>query len=562
MGRVRILPPDIVKQIAAGEVIERPASAVKELIENSIDAGAMDISVYIKTGGREYIKVIDNGIGIASEDVPLVFQKYTTSKIKDLEDLMSISTLGFRGEALHSIAFASQKVILTTRYLDESMGTKVVVSEGKVKSVHRVARNVGTTVEIFDLFARLPARRKFLKSVGYETRKIMDVIYRYIFAHPDKRFSLYVDEKLKIKIMGNKPENIYYLYVKRKPDSIRVLSHNISNIASSASSTIWMFFDPLNAQPFLFITINGRPVVTGNIYGMVKAIFRNFFGAENLPSLALWFWLPPNVVDPNIHPAKLEVDIKDKELIKTLLLSMLEKLSEAEEHPEEMEGTTWNTVNIDYGINVGNINTDKSKSKSSVVKLFSPSEEQRQVEEDKYSEIPKIIEVIDNTFIVYKYKGQIKVADQHALMEGILFQILWSKKEIYKQPLSVPWQFTVVDPREAVKQLEELGFSATVMSENSIVVRAIPSIMSLRIWNKELMRELISSLGYKPLNRKQIADIACKLSIKAGDNASVQFLQVLIKLGEDFPEYKYDPHGRPAVIALNTDLLKKLFKRK
>ena len=147
-------------------------------------------------------------------------------------------------------------------------------------------------------------------------------------------------------------------------------------------------------------------------------------------------------------------------------------------------------------------------------------------------------------------------------MEGILFRILWSQKENYKQPLSIPWQFTVVNPYEVVKQLEELGFSATIMSANSIVIRAIPSIMSLRIWNKELMGELISSLSEKPLNRKQVADIACKLSIKAGDNASVQFLQVLIKLGEDFPEYKYDPHGRPAVIALDSELLKKLFKRK
>ena len=347
--------------------------------------------------------------------------------------------------------------------------------------------------------------------------------------------------------------------MKRKPDSIRVLSHNISG---EASANMWMFFDPLNVQPFLFITINGRPVVTGNIYGMVKAIFRSFFGSENLPSFALWFWLPPNVVDPNIHPAKLEVDVKDKELIKTLLLSMLENLNDAKEHPGKIEGSTWNTVNVDYDIKVDNINTGKSAGKSSVIKLFSPSEEQKQVEENKYSEIPKIIEVIDNTFVIYKYKGQLKVADQHALMEGILFRILWYQKENYKQPLSVPWQFTVVDPYEVVKQLEELGFSATVMSANSIVVRAIPSIMSLRIWNKELMGELISSLSDKPLNRKQVADIACKLSIKAGDNASVQFLQVLVKLGEDFPEYKYDPHGRPAVIALDSDLLKKLFKRK
>ncbi|NOZ91848.1 MAG: hypothetical protein GXO59_01095 [Dictyoglomi bacterium] len=564
MGSVRKLSPDIIKQIAAGEVIERPASAVKELIENAIDAGATDIQVYIKSGGKEYIKVVDDGSGILRDDVPLIFEKHTTSKIYEPEDLHSIITLGFRGEALHAIAYAARRVVLTTKHADEDVGSRAVVEDGKLKDISMVSRTDGTTIEVFDLFQRLPARRKFLKSIGYETRKIVDVLFRYVFAYPEKTFSLYVDGKPKIKILGKEPKDFYYAYTKRKPEDVNILSaENDANI----SGNMWLFFDSMNYQPFTFISINGRPVVSGSIYALVKAIIRDRFGAEIPPSVVLWLWLPPHVIDPNIHPAKLEVDIKDKTLVKHLLLSMLREERTVSVSFNDISYQTKDGVKNPTG-NISNDNTaiDGKKTSpsriSSVIKMFSPSEEQKQVEKGDYQEIPQIIDVIDNTFVVYRYKGQIKIADQHALMEGILFSILWEHKDKYIQSLTIPWHYEVRNPEEVVEKLSMLGFESTVLSENTVAVRAVPSVLSLRIWNRELMGQLIADIDTSTLSKDKIADVACKLSIKAGDKPSQQFLQTLVKIGEEYPEYRYDPHGRPAVIVLDTPLLEKLFKRK
>ena len=564
MGNVHRLSPDVIKQIAAGEVIERPASAVKELIENAIDAGATDIDVYIRLGGKKYIKVVDNGSGILSEDVPLIFEKHTTSKIYAPEDLHSIITLGFRGEALNAIAYASRRVVLTTKHIDESVGSRVVVEDGKIKDLSMVARTDGTTVEIFDLFERLPARRKFLKSIGYETRKITEVVFRYIFAYPEKTFALYVDDKPKIVMLGKEPIDFYYAYTKRKPDDTRVLSVE----QEQASGNMWLFFDSMNYQPFTFISINGRPVVSGSIYALVKAIIKDRYGSELPPSVVLWLWLPPHTIDPNIHPAKLEVDIKDKTLVKHLMLSMLNEKNDTDytkytdRNPQQVNEQK-QISDITSRVNtISASNIKSSRHNPSVIKLFSPSEEQKQISEGSYEELPQIIDVIDNTFVVYRFKGQLKVADQHALMEGILFSVLWKQKDKYIQPLTVPWHYEVRDPEDVVEKLSMLGFEATVLSENTVAIRAVPSILSLRIWNRELMGQLIADIDTSNISKDKIADVACKLSIKAGDRPSPQFLQTLIKIGEEYPEYRYDPHGRPAVIVLDTPLLEKIFKRK
>ncbi len=554
MGRVKRLPISVIRQIAAGEVIERPASAVKELLDNAIDADASRIDVEILSGGKEYIKVVDDGIGIASDDAPLVFEKHTTSKIASEEDLHSITSLGFRGEALHSIAVASRKVILTTRHRDEEVGSRVVVESGSVSSISPIARTVGTTVEIYDLFFSLPARRKFLKSISYETRKIREILMRYIFAYPEIRFSLKADGKTLISYTSSYPQTFYYLAVRRKPTEVDVLSAE----EGEGKALMWLFFDTVNYQPFLYITINGRPVLSGNIYGIVRGMLKEHFGGEIPPSASLWLWLPPHLVDPNIHPAKLEVDIKDSSQVRRLLSRMLNS-RDAYEDISKKEKNTTNFSNEKFSPQP---KRGSEAPRSSVIKLFSPSEEEKAINRGEETSFPQIIDVVDKTFVIYKYRGEIKVADQHALMEGILFGLFWKKKGEYIQHLSVPWHYEVRDPEDMKEKLERLGFEVSILSENSIAVRGIPSILTLRIWNKDLMGLLISDVENSSLSKNKIADVACKISIKAGDGASTQFLQALIKLGEEYPEYAYDPHGRPAIITLSGDILAKLFKRK
>ena len=558
MGRVRKLPISVIRQIAAGEVIERPASAVKELLDNAIDANASRIDVEILSGGKEYIKVVDDGIGISSDDAPLVFEKHTTSKIASEEDLHSITYLGFRGEALHSIAVASRKVILTTRYRDEGIGSRVVVEGGAVSSISPIARTVGTTVEIHDLFFSLPARRKFLKSISYETRKVKEVLMRYIFAYPEIRFSLKADGKTLISYTSSDLQTFYYITVKRKPTRIDILSAE----EGEGKALMWLFFDTVNYQPFFYITINGRPILSGNIYGIVRGMLKEHFGGEIPPSVSLWLWLPPHLVDPNIHPAKLEVDIKDSSLVRRLLSHMLNSRENKSISYEDIGGKERNTENLSDEMSSSLPKSDRESPRGAVIKLFTPSEEEKAINRGEETSFPQIIDVVDKTFVIYRYRGEIKVADQHALMEGILFGLFWKKKGDYIQHLSVPWHYEVRDPDAMKEKLERLGFEVSILSENSIAIRGIPSILTLRIWNRDLMGLLISDVESGSLSKNKIADVACKISIKAGDSASTQFLQALIKLGEEYPEYAYDPHGRPAMITLSGDILAKLFKRK
>ncbi len=558
MGRVKRLPISVIRQIAAGEVIERPSSAVKELIDNAIDAGASRIDVEILSGGKEYIKVVDDGIGIASDDAPLVFEKHTTSKIASEEDLHSITSLGFRGEALHSIAVASRKVILTTRHRDEEIGTRVVVEGGSVSSISLIARTVGTTIEIHDLFFSLPARRKFLKSISYETRKIKEILIRYIFAYPEIRFSLKADGKVLISYTSSDPQTFYHIATRRKPTEVDVLSAE----EGEGRSLMWLFFDTVNYQPFLYITINGRPVISGNIYGIVRGMLKEYFGGEIPPSASLWLWLPPHLVDPNIHPAKLEVDIKDSSYVRRLLSRMLNSREDMKVSYGEISEKEEDTRDFSDEISSQHSKEGSEVPRGSVIKLFTPSEEEKAINRGEETSFPQIIDVVDKTFVIYKYRGDVKIADQHALMEGILFNLFWRKKGNYIQSLSIPWHYEVRDPEDMKEKLERLGFEVSILSENSIAVRGIPSILTLRIWNKDLMGLLISDVENSSLSKNKIADVACKISIKAGDSASTQFLQALIKLGEEYPEYAYDPHGRPAIITLSGDILAKLFKRK
>ncbi len=552
MGNIHRLPDTIIKQIAAGEVIERPASAVKELIENAIDASASEIDIEIRHGGKEYIKVVDNGTGILSEDVPLVFEKHSTSKISHAEDLRSIVTLGFRGEALHAIAFASKKVILTTKHEKEKVGTRIILENGQIKDISMFSRTVGTTVEVYDLFANLPARRKFLKSPAFETRKIVDVVFRYIFGYPHKKISLIVDNRKKISVIGKTPEHFYYAYVGRKPDN--VITNSIKG-KNDTSGDIWLYFDTINYQPFLYISVNGRPITGGSVYGLCKSILREVYGTQLLPSAVLWLWLPPGVVDPNIHPAKLEVDVKDKALVRDLILTLLRK------NESTHRIISPSSAIVEKAKKQENLVNNTFQSTVSVIKLFSPEEEKQMLNSNQLVEVPKIIEVIDDTFVIYRYNG-IKIADKHALMEGILFNILWNRKDKHIQSLTIPWIYEVRNPEELKDKLERLGFEVSVLSENSIAVRGVPSLLSLRIWNKELMGYLISDIEKVKIGRNKIADIACKLSVKAGDKNSDAFLQNLIKIGEEYPEYGYDPHGRPAIIKLDAPVLEKLFKRR
>ncbi len=538
MVRIKRLPDDVIQRIAAGEVVERPLSAVKELIDNAIDASASEIRIEVRRGGLDYIGVQDNGVGIYPEDLPLSIERYTTSKISSSSDLDTITTMGFRGEALYAIRMASERLVISSRPKDLPVGYRIIARGEHVKGPTPIAMNFGTSVEVWNLFAPFPVRRGFIKSPAYEEKLIKEAVIRYAFSRPEIRFT-YRGSRERFTAYGEDGfEELYRVLVGNRPQDMVTLKGEDGGLSAS----IAMFFDPAATNPFVFVSVNGRPVFTGKLVSMLKKLVSRRY-ERNFPSVHLWLWLPPSFVDPNIHPSKMEVDIKQWKKVWDLISNLLESFP---------------TPRIKVSKNV----TPPSKEEISTTpqRLFSPSEEEEAIRRGEIV-APDIIGVIDNTYILYRVGEDYKLADQHALMESILYHAFVGEKRV--QQLLYPWTFRVDDPESIAELLRELRFDAEPMGPDHIVVRGIPALLTARFWTPEAMAEMLKSISL--MNSKpsllKLADIACKASIKAGQAVGRATLRYMLMLAEENPHFMYDPHGRPAILKLTPELLQKLFGR-
>ncbi len=567
--KIRKLDPEVVKRIAAGEVIEEPSSVVRELIENSIDAGATEIEVEIKGGGLGLIRVTDNGCGIAKDDIPLAVQRHTTSKIESADDLVSISTLGFRGEALYSISSVS-KMVIRSRTEDEDVGWEARFDGGELKELKPIPHPVGTTIIVMDLFFNLPVRRRFMGSRMRTARRAIEKVTEYALAHPEVGFKLIVDGREMLNLMPTldfreRLSQIYgddfwddMLVIERNFDRVRIIGGVSRPDRLKESPVLQMFF------------VNGRRVKENEL----RAAIYRAYETGLYPQYILFVDVNPRLIDVNIHPQKLEVRFDSS-------LRMFEKVMKTVKDAIQAHGgisfqqtsqgrpTDTNRKQLPFKI----ISSPNSQSKFSM-----PVGEQLQLGEDSARSddmkqpnmpvSPEHLFQVHDLYIVAQVPSGILLIDQHAAHERIIYEKLRSRKANTKNllfPILYTFEPGELKVFEAYRDLlDSFGFKFRDMSGRSIVIEGVPDIY--RSFSRDDFREILNSLSIKhhlPERMNELlATMACKAAIKAGKKMSKQEMMQLITDLFACETPFFCPHGRPTMIRFTLEELEKRFGRR
>lgn len=542
------LPESVYKQIAAGEVINYPANCVKELVENSIDAGADKIYVGIKEGGKKRIRVTDNGTGIPYEEVPIAVERYTTSKIKGLEDLLRIKTFGFRGEALHSIAIVSRLTIRTS--IDDSgTGYEFYFEDGILKEKKLCAHQRGTTVIVEDIFYKFPARRKFLSGKEVEERRIIETFIQIAIANPYISFIL-EDEK---EIIYNLPrrenlkERITDIFGEKVLDEFMEIKGDLKNFSYYLLISKKEYLSPVAGIKFFFV--NQRPINDVKISSILNSIYAV---KDKHPSYILFLFVSPSEIDINVHPQKTEVKFSNS-------LKLYHRLKE--DIQLKIKEKTLSPL-FEF----------KIKDLKKEIKKF-VKEEVRQLE---FGEIPKEEEKVrvdfkniyqmEKRYIILILKEGIIIIDQHTAHEKVLYEKL-KKREFKSQNLLFPIILNLDSKSMRTlskfkEHFEILGFKIGVIGKNSISIDSIPSIF--KNFKKENFGEILKELeGEKPKIDMEnvLKTVACKSAIKSGDNLSEE--EMLTLVGELFSleDPLFCPHGRPVIYELSISDIDRKFGR-
>ena len=612
MNKIHLLDEKTINKISAGEVVERPASIVKELIENSIDAGSKNITVEILEGGIPYIKVSDDGCGMNEIDAILAFERHATSKIKSDNDLYSIGTLGFRGEALASIAAVSH-VTLQTKEEGALFGTKVVVEGGKVVEKTTCGCAKGCSIEVRDVFFNTPARRKFLKRPSTESMYITDVVTKLCLSHPEVSFKYVKDRKLQFITSGN--GNIEDVILRLFGNEVYSSLMSASFESEDLKLKILAGKNSLNYsnRNMQFFYVNGRYVKNKTLSAAVDEAFKTYIPVNRYPAVFLYMEIDPRQIDVNIHPSKLEIKFSDERRIfeavyKTIKDSLHKynlipevKIEEKKnifeiETPtisaeqtklyftssdKEVEKEKKKFDNEFKGKNVflkDNVLKENSKNSSLDNHLAVYEEYEHEKEEINKNDLAKkisdirIVGTLFSTYIIVEKEDVFYIIDQHAAHERILYEKFTSQYEKIQTrqvtfPIVVelqPGDLELVQQEK--KLLNKLGYTFEEFGNNSIILREVPVILGqpearqlfIEIVEKLRDKELINKISLK---EESIIMMACKAAVKAMDNLSER---EIYKLFEDLKitENPYTcPHGRPVIIAITKTQLEKMFKR-
>ncbi len=558
MGKIIKLDKDLANKIAAGEVIERPASVVKELIENSIDARADIIRIEIKNAGKRKIVVKDNGEGMTREDALLCVKRHTTSKIKSVQDLFHISSLGFRGEALASIAAVSDLTIITNT--GDGTGIKVSVIDREIKDEEYVCQK-GTTVIVKNLFYNTPARRKYLNSDATELKHIIDIVTRYALAYPDISFSLVHNE---IEILnapkGTLLDKILAVYgTEIAENMIRVEHEGVLTINGYVGSMAIT----KKTRDFQNFFVNGRFVRSDLIREAVEDAYKSLLFLDRKPVVVLNFIINPNKIDVNIHPTKLEVKFDNPDFIKEeTRKAVREALSRNIKHEVKIK---------EKQVKLENLVKD-SNPKYTSSEYFS-REKQALIREAPEEKPYRILGQVHKTFIIAETDDGFMVVDQHAAAERINLEMIEAmmkaedKKQRLLSPIIIrPQKKDVALINELLPKLEEFGFEIEPFGNDEFILRQVPVVFRTEL-NKENMNEFFEELIANIKNSNMIDDeiiytMACKASIKANQELSVKEMYNL--LDELFKtKFPYScAHGRPTILKFKLNELEKMFKRK
>ncbi|QIB26123.1 DNA mismatch repair endonuclease MutL [Caloranaerobacter azorensis] len=620
MSRIKILDESTINKIAAGEIIERPASVVKELVENSIDAGATSITIEIKGYGKDYIRVTDNGVGIESDDLEIAFMRHTTSKISKIEDLEKIKSLGFRGEALASISVVSQLKVIT-KTDNNLIGNQIVLHGGRVISREEVGCPKGTTVIVTNLFYNTPVRAKFLKSESKETLKINDTIYKLALSNPNISFKYIKDNKVIFRTRGNGNDEdvIYNLFGRNFLSSLIRINYKDNNFLMKGFISEPSFTRGNRSHQYFFV--NNRYIKSNLLSKTIESAYGTLLPSNRFPVIILYLFVPPYEIDVNIHPTKTEVRFKNEKEICSTIYDTVKKLLKKEDIIPQMNITNKDNVQetqinfIDNLSTKSNYNKEVSNflvGKNSKINYEKPIDNKikkdfnissndevlknRQVitntliKENKEKLIEKEnkqkfsidnIQIIGTLFSTYilaedKLNAILYIIDQHAAHERIMFEKLKRQLKnqiIISQQMLVPEiiNLTFNEYKKVELNLEifnKLGFTIEPFGKYSIVLRSVPVIFN-KPNAKQLFLDILDNLENSDsklesnydLRLEKIMKLACTSSIKAGDKIDELEISSLIK--ELFKtENPYTcPHGRPTIIKLTQSELEKKFKR-
>lgn len=606
--KIQVLSEDIFNKISAGEVVERPASIVKEIVENSIDAGATKINIEIFNGGLREIIITDNGSGIEPEDVEKAFMPHATSKIKTSQDLENISSLGFRGEALASISAVSQ-VEMITKTENNDFGIKISYSGGKIQEKNEVGAVNGTKIVVKNLFFNTPARLKFMKKPKSEESEITHLVSKLILANPSISFRYSADGKIIYNTFGNGlAEALYIVYGKEVYDNLIEINSESGNMSIRGYIARPTLAKPNKSYGTLFV--NGRLINNYMVFSAILDALEGYIMKGKFPLFALNLNLPFEDVDVNVHPSKQEIKFANPGKIYGFVsnaiykavsnVNFIQNIETVEEVKtvDEVNKDNLTTLSENEGSSfkyvMDIINNQPSEDKFSCMqnKLVEIALEDKQetnnnvtydfTEFNNFKEQIKVDEVFHNfivvgtlfnTYIIIQKGDSVYFIDQHAAHERQLYDKIMesvSKNEVSSQPLFMPIIINLNDKeidfiKENLSIFQNFGFNLKI-DENNLIIEAIPYILS-NMNVKEFFDSVLSELDTfvsKPLSyiNERFTQLACKSAVKAGNTLSENEIDILLNQFMQGNHVLLCPHGRPIILELSKNEIEKMFKRK
>ena len=626
MAKINILDDSTINKIAAGEVVERPSSIIKELVENSIDAGSSYISIEIENGGKDLIRIVDNGSGIDKDDVNKAFLRHATSKINTVEDLSSLESLGFRGEALASIAAVS-KLEMLTKTEEALIGLRIVLDGGKIREKEATSANRGTQISVRDLFFNTPARRKFLKSNQAEAQAITDIVNKIAIGNPSIKIKYINNSKTIYETLGdgsiiNAIRMIYGRDISENLIEIDYRSKYFSISGYLGNNNIYR-----GNRNHQHVYINGRYIKSPNISKKINDAYKAIIPINKYPIYFVNIRVDPAKVDVNIHPSKLEVKFDQEEeilnelsdfvrgiLLKSSLVGRYKNNNRGKDlynknsfagfnsfsySPQEVEnnltstairedvnnsGSNQNTNEsprvqadmIQTPIRLSDINNDGIQDKKEVDSKM--EYQQSSFIEESPDRNPdfiglKFIGIIFDTYIIFSKNDDMIMLDQHAAHERIRFEMYMSKYkandisvQMLIDPIIMDLDANDMDTvRKNIDVFSSFGFLVEEFGHRSISIRGLPNTFG-KPESKRFIYELIDGLGkidnIYDTKYDEIAEIACKSAIKGNDKISIEEAKHLIGQLEECSNPYTCPHGRPTMVKMTRYEIEKLFKRR
>ena len=577
MGNIVLLDDLTINKIAAGEVIERPLNVVKEVVENSIDAGATKITIEIKRGGKQLIKVVDNGKGIQKDDMDIALERHATSKLRKIEDLENIYTMGFRGEALASISAVS-KLTMISRTNKDDFGNKIIAEAGDIIQREETGSPIGTTIIVENLFFNVPVRYKFLKQDATEFKYIKDWVQKAVFSNPSISFKLINEDKVVFQSNGNgKIEDIIYsIYGKELKENIVKVDFEEEGI--KVTGVIGNTRIARDSRKDQIIFLNKRNIRNQILTNSADQAFKGSIGIGKYGFFILNLEMPANFYDINVHPTKMEVRFVDENKIYKIFYHAIKNAMLT----KEFLGNTQVEKNEEYVSNEFKFLTNHFTKETNTNNYFSrltvnanksinilEEKEDLIYRQNKRDVQYKYIGIIFRTFIIVEIEDQLYLIDQHAAHERLLYEQI---KENYKNNMSSNSQMMLVPEiynlthkefefvTQNIEMFKTYGFDIELFGANSVKINGIPDI-EYRSKSKNIFLEVLDEMitnervSLKDVEERFIATVACKAAVKANmdlNQHEVDYLiQNLLKLKNPYT----CPHGRPTTIKFSKDEL-------